>query len=185
MRQLVVAHPRTVRRRRSSKNRGFSLIELMITVAIVGILAAIAVPSFTGYLQRSRAVEATGFLADIRQKQETYRAEFGAYCAVDGQAIGAYTPAALPGPGEVQTWPVNDGNWTQLGARPDGTIRFQYATIAGVPGQAPPGTSNLASTDFWFVAAARGDLDNDGDFLLMETYSGASRIWVSEAKGWE
>lgn len=185
MRQFVIANPSSLRPRRNRARRGFSLIELMITVAIVGVLAAIAVPSFQGYLQRSRAVEATGFLADIRQKQETYRAEFGAYCAVDGQAIGTYTPAALPGAGQVQTWPVNDGNWTQLGARPDGTIRFQYASIAGNPGQAPPGSSNLSSTDFWFVAAARGDLDNDGDFLLMETYSGASRIWVSEAKGWE
>ncbi|MFK7998080.1 MAG: type IV pilin protein [Polyangiales bacterium] len=185
MRQPITANPRSLPSRRDRSRHGFSLIELMITVAIIGVLAAIAVPSFQGYLQRSRTTEATTFLADIRQKQETYRAEFGAYCAVDGQAIGTYTPTALPGPGQVQTWPVNDGNWTQLGARPDGTIRFQYATIAGVPGQAPPGTSNLPSTDFWFVAAARGDLDNDGDFLDMETYSGASRVWVSEAKGWE
>ena len=185
MRQLVVAQSSSLVRRRNTSARGFSLIELMITVAIIGVLAAIAVPSFQGYLQRSCTTEATTFLADIRQKQETYRAEFGVYCAVDGQTIGAYTPAGLPGAGQVQTWPVNDGNWTQLGARPDGTIRFQYAAIAGVPGQAPPGTSNLSSTDFWFVAAARGDLDNDGEFLDMETYSGASRIWVSEAKGWE
>ena len=185
MRQPLVPPTRSLKRARGRTRDGFSLIELMITVAIVGVLAAIAVPSFTGYLQRSRTTEATAFLADIRQKQETYRSEFGPYCAVDGQALGTYTPATIPAVGTVSTWPVNDGNWSQLGARPDGAVRFQYATIAGVPGQAPPATSNLSVTDFWFVGAARADLDGDGILLDMETYAGGSRIWVSDAKGWE
>ncbi|MEM7607149.1 MAG: type IV pilin protein [Myxococcota bacterium] len=163
----------------------YTLIELMITVAIVGVLAAIAVPAFNGYLQRARVTEATSFLADISQKQETYRAEYGTYCAVDGQGFGAYTPAALPAAGTLNSWPVNDGNWSQLNARPDGPVRFQYSTIAGLPGQAPPAGTGLNPNDFWFMSRAQGDLDNDGNLLQVEAYAGSRTLWVSEAKGWE
>jgi type IV pilus assembly protein PilE len=52
--------------------RGFTLIELMITVAIVAILASIAVPSYTDYVIRGKFSEATGNLADLRVKMEQY-----------------------------------------------------------------------------------------------------------------
>ena len=53
-------------------NSGFTLIEVMITVAIVAILAAIAVPSYNEYVQRARITEATAALADMRNKMEQY-----------------------------------------------------------------------------------------------------------------
>ena len=53
-------------------NSGFTLIEAMITVAIVAILAAIAVPSYNEYVQRARITEATSNLADMRNKLEQY-----------------------------------------------------------------------------------------------------------------
>lgn len=53
-------------------NSGFTLIEVMITVAIVGILAAIAVPSYNEYVQRARITEATSSLSDMRNKMEQY-----------------------------------------------------------------------------------------------------------------
>lgn len=172
-------------RRSSSHPAGYTLIELMISVAIVGVLAAIAVPSFQSYLQRSRVTEATGFLASIRQKQESYRAEYGQYCAVDGQALGTYTPSTLPPAGQLATWPANPGNWQQLGAAPDGPVRFQYTTIAGLPGQGAPAGTNINSQNFWYMARAQGDLDGDGDLLFVETYVGSTRMWISESSGWE
>ena len=51
---------------------GFSLIELMMTVAIVGILAMVALPSYQEYIQRSRIIDATTKLGDYRTKMEKF-----------------------------------------------------------------------------------------------------------------
>jgi type IV pilus assembly protein PilE len=53
-------------------HQGFTLIELMITVAIVGILAAIAYPSYTAQVQKSRRADAQIALQEIAQRQEAY-----------------------------------------------------------------------------------------------------------------
>jgi type IV pilus assembly protein PilE len=53
-------------------DQGFSLMELMITVAIIGILVAVALPSYEAYVARGRIQEATTFLADARIKMEQY-----------------------------------------------------------------------------------------------------------------
>ena len=58
---------------------GFSLIELMITISIIGILAAIAVPSYTGYLERARQNEAKFRLTEIMQAQEGFYTEKNYY----------------------------------------------------------------------------------------------------------
>ena len=52
--------------------RGFTLIELMITVVIVAVIAAVAVPNYTDYVTRSKITEAHGQLADLRVKMEQY-----------------------------------------------------------------------------------------------------------------
>jgi prepilin-type N-terminal cleavage/methylation domain-containing protein len=170
------------------RRAGFTLIELMVSVVIVGILAAVAIPSFVSYIYRSRTTEATTFLAEIRQRQESYRAEFGQYADVTGES-GAYTPDT-PSSGTPRAWTTTSG-WTQLGARPDGLVRFGYLTIAGVPGEAPNapgggGDLGLSNpTDFWFVAQAIGDLDGDGETVLFETYSFSNQIYCDQPKYWE
>ena len=174
---------------------GFSLIEMMIVVAIIGILAAIAVPSYISYVQRSRTAEAITFLAEIRQRQEAYRAEFGQYCSVSaapGSAIdsGGWAPATLPTGGELIGWGGTPGDWDHLGANPDGPVRFQYRTTAGPPGSSP-GVPGFPTTDFWFVAQAQADLDADGRRVVFEIYSPTNQIFIGDdtyaplQSGWE
>jgi type IV pilus assembly protein PilA len=61
------------------KSKGFTLIELMIVVAIIGILAAIAIPNFMNYQCKAKQSEAKSILGNIRTLQEVYFAEESSY----------------------------------------------------------------------------------------------------------
>jgi len=63
------------------KEKGFTLIELLIVVAIVGVLAAVAIPVYNGYTQRARRADAKTALEQLRASQEVFRAENGVYTA--------------------------------------------------------------------------------------------------------
>jgi type IV pilus assembly protein PilE len=60
-------------------DKGLTLIELLVVVAIVGILAAIALPTYTGFMQRGRRGDAKTALEQIRAAEEVRRAERGSY----------------------------------------------------------------------------------------------------------
>jgi prepilin-type N-terminal cleavage/methylation domain-containing protein len=169
------------------RRQGFTITELMIAIVIIGVLATLAIPSFTSYIYKARVTEATNFLGEIKQRQESYRNEFGQYCAVSGDAWGTYYPATIPGIDPV-VWDESAAtNWSQLGAMPDGPIRFQYATVAGFPGDTVPANTNLDDDDHWFAGRAQGDLDEDGTTFFLEIYSQSNTIYNSAAGkgGWE
>jgi type II secretory pathway pseudopilin PulG len=149
----------------------------MIGVVIVGILAALAIPTFKGYVYRGRVTEAVRILNEIKTRQEAYRARFGNYAAVNGSAWGTswMPPGNIPGAQPV-VWPSARG-WEELGLSPPGYVRFQYQTIAGQPGTAPPASSNLDVNKFWFAARAVGNLDEDEFIFILEVYSDSRNMF--------
>jgi type IV pilus assembly protein PilE len=76
------------------KSSGFTLIEIMIVVAIVGILAAIAVPMYTDYIIRAQLVEAHAGLSDFRVRMEQFYQDNRTYVGAGLGGCGAAAPAA-------------------------------------------------------------------------------------------
>jgi type IV pilus assembly protein PilE len=76
------------------RNKGFTLIELMVTLAIVGILAIIAIPSFTEQIAKSRRAEAMRGLGDLQLRQERWRASntsYATYANLGSPTVPNYT----------------------------------------------------------------------------------------------
>jgi len=102
------------------RRNGFTLIELMITVAIVAILAAVAYPSYTSYIVRSNRAAAQGYMLEVSGLQHRYLLDARVYAnqlsdlntTAPSNVVGNYTittkRVAGPPPGfEVQAEPIN------------------------------------------------------------------------------
>ena len=128
------------------KQSGFTLIELMIVVAVVGILAAIAYPSYTAFIQKSRRGDAIASLADFRIEQEKWRANNIAYATstaslgLSGSSRDGYYTMVIVSAGSSAY---------QVTAAPTGAQSSDACNIFSIDENGPDYSGGYADADCW------------------------------------
>lgn len=121
---------------RTPRNRGFTLIELMITVAIVGILAAVAYPSYRNYVVRSNRSAAEGFMVSVGQREEQYLLDVRQYAVITSNADFS-TLLSMSVPAEVSKF------YAVTVANVGGNARTYLITAAPIAGTMQANDGNL------------------------------------------
>ena len=119
--------------------KGFTLIELMIVVVIIGILAALAIPRFMKATTKAKQSEAKQLLKQIYTMQHAYRQEYNAYPSY---------PATTPG---------TAATWADIGVEIQQGARYSYVCVGGANAFTATATANLdddATIDTWTITEA-------------------------------
>ena len=159
---------------RARKNRGFTIVELLIVVAIVGILATIAIFAYRRYVAQARKSEVFSMIAAIKSSEEAYKAESSQYLSTTTIGETDYYPVLGSGGAEPtpKTWnPNGDGRtlWTALGVSPPKSALYcGYVVVAGdansFVGAGSRGRTlfqNVAPQRPWFYIRAECNFDGD------------------------
>ena len=117
-----------------TRKGGFTLIELMIVVAIIGILAAIAIPNFLRFQLKAKSSEGKTNLAAIRTAEQSYYSEFGVLRVGRRVADGRARQLEARFGAEACNNGTTGPGFTTLGWSPEGNVYFSYAVGTGAAG---------------------------------------------------
>ncbi len=109
---------------------GFTLVELMIVVAIIGILAVIAVPAYGKYIDDAAKAEANTNLMDIAGKQASFYRTWNSYVTISDAAYASAHEGKLLQGGDSSSFTNTSTNWPKLGFNPGGPTYWTYTTTS-------------------------------------------------------
>jgi type IV pilus assembly protein PilA len=157
--------------------RGFTLVELMVVVAIVAILGGLAVYGVRKYILAAKSSEATEMIGAIKAAQEQYRAETFTYKDISMLGAlsdyGTFYPSTTVLKRQKMAWGGGNDDiangWRELGVQAAAPVMYIYGCAAG-PGSVAPAAPGITIGNYpaaatgqpWYLIKAVGDLNGDG-----------------------
>jgi type IV pilus assembly protein PilA len=135
---------------KKAMQKGFTLIELMIVVAIIGILAAIAIPAYQDYTIRAQVTEGLNLAGSVKAEVADYYAQFGVWPTSMGPGVGTLGKTATE---------IPQGKYVDQVTVTNGTITIRYANTGGFQANAVINGQTLSLQPRLSGAAATGNND--------------------------